>query len=208
MPFISGPICNARRRFRSWPMSSRTLRRLRKLRTLAPRSITSFRVMILWCCNDFRPKPTPGTSCAWIWRRRPEECHERVWIHWIGSDGRRDGAAPAGCRSPGHGVRPQRGRRRRRWPTTARTVAASASAVADAAPVVFLSLPNPQIVVEVVLGPRESARAIGSRCAWTCRPPARDRREARGGPGGAAVSPHWRPRSPAASRARAKARCP
>jgi 3-hydroxyisobutyrate dehydrogenase-like beta-hydroxyacid dehydrogenase len=32
------------------------------------------------------------------------------------------------------------------------TVAASARAVADATPVVFLSLPNPQIVVEVVLG--------------------------------------------------------
>src|SRR5665213_3026990 len=32
------------------------------------------------------------------------------------------------------------------------TVAPSARAVADAAPIVFLSLPNPQIVVEVVLG--------------------------------------------------------
>ncbi len=33
-------------------------------------------------------------------------------------------------------------------------VAASAQAVAQAASVVFLSLPNPQIVMDVVLGPR------------------------------------------------------
>jgi 3-hydroxyisobutyrate dehydrogenase-like beta-hydroxyacid dehydrogenase len=34
------------------------------------------------------------------------------------------------------------------------TIVADARAVADAAPVVFLSLPNPQIVTEVVLGPQ------------------------------------------------------
>ena len=51
-------------------------------------------------------------------------------------------------------------------------VAGAAREVADAAPVVFLSLPTPQIVTEVVLGPRASRPVSAWRCALTCPPPA------------------------------------
>jgi 3-hydroxyisobutyrate dehydrogenase-like beta-hydroxyacid dehydrogenase len=44
-------------------------------------------------------------------------------------------------------------------------VAPSAKAVADAAPVVFLSLPTPQIVAEVVLG-AQGIREGSARARW------------------------------------------
>ena len=96
---------------------------------------------------------------------------------------------------------------RSHWPRRAQTLP-DARAVADAAPIVFLSLPNPQIVVDVVLGAQGLAEgACLQVCVDLSTSGPDDGREARGGTARAPDCRRSKRRSPAASRARAKARC-
>ncbi len=83
---------------------------------------------------------------------RPPRSHERVRIHRFGPDGRRHGAAPHRGRDTAWSYSTPSASARDALAAQGASIVPSARAVADAVPVVFLSLPNPEIVVETMLG--------------------------------------------------------